>query len=232
MKHLLILLIIFISSQITIAQDATCKVLIEAIKGTYEGGCIKGKAEGLGKSIGTDTYEGSFKAGYPEGQGKYTWKNGDYYVGNWKKGIKEGKGEFHTKLDKSDSALVGYWKKDVYRGIYEFPYIIYNSTSEIGRVQISKISEKDKTLTITVQNLLDGSGFGAASSKATTTMTGHQITRGWYISTSQATLNNKDITYFRGIAFPFRGTFNFGNSMIDIEFFEEGAWDVYVPINK
>ena len=37
-----------------------CKVLMSSIAGTYEGGCEKDKANGRGKSSGTDSYEGNF----------------------------------------------------------------------------------------------------------------------------------------------------------------------------
>ena len=63
-------------------------------------------------------------------------------------------------------------------------------------------------------------------------MTSFQITRGQFMSKSTNTLTNKDITVFRGVMFPFRGTFNFGNSIFEIEIFEEGSWDIMVPINK
>ena len=36
---------------------------METLKGTYTGECKKGKANGRGKAVGTDTYEGFFKTG-------------------------------------------------------------------------------------------------------------------------------------------------------------------------
>ena len=44
-----------------------------------------------------------------EGQGTYTYANGDQYVGEWKKGLRHGKGTFvhaNKKVEK------GIWKKD------------------------------------------------------------------------------------------------------------------------
>ena len=35
-------------------------------------------ANGTGTATGTDSYTGQFKNGYPDGKGKYTWKNGEY----------------------------------------------------------------------------------------------------------------------------------------------------------
>lgn len=226
MKQLVLLLALqtfFYSVQ---SQTNNCIVLLDSIKGTYEGACEKGKANGIGKAIGADTYEGSFKSGLPDGLGKYVWKNGNYYNGAWKKGMKEGKGEMHYKTGDKDSVITGFWKKDDYKGIYEKPYHIYNVTTEIGRVGVSKMG-KGADVSITVEGLMSGNGF-----KTSVVMTSFQITRGQFMSKSTNTLTNKDITVFRGVMFPFRGTFNFGNSIFEIEIFEEGSWDIMVPINK
>ena len=51
------------------AKTQDCTVAVDALKGKYEGACKNGKAEGLGKATGTDTYEGNFKAGLPDGNG-------------------------------------------------------------------------------------------------------------------------------------------------------------------
>jgi hypothetical protein len=63
-------------------------------------------------------------------------------------------------------------------------------------------------------------------------MTSHQVMRGSYVSKSNNAMTNKEITTFRSVEFPFRATFNFGNAIVEIEFFEKGAWDVMIPINK
>ena|ERR1043165_941939 len=83
----------------------SCKVYVDSLKGQYTGGCQHGKANGYGTAIGVDTYTGNFKDGYPEGEGKYTWKNGTWYDGNWKRGLFEGNGTFN-KIDEAhpDSA--------------------------------------------------------------------------------------------------------------------------------
>src|SRR5688500_4937365 len=100
-------IIVCVSSNVY-AQD--CLVALESIKGTYEGGCDKGKANGKGKASGSDTYEGEFKNGLPEGQGKYNWKNKSFYVGSMKKGLRDGKGEMHYILTSGyDSTVTGFW---------------------------------------------------------------------------------------------------------------------------
>ena len=93
------------------AQD--CIVAMDSLKGKYEGVCKKGKAEGMGKAMGTDMYEGEFKAGLPDGNGKYTWKNGNWYEGQWYRGKREGNGKMLYKFADRDSLVNGYWKKDI-----------------------------------------------------------------------------------------------------------------------
>lgn len=232
MKQLTVFLFITFITVSSFAQNPDCKVLLDSLKGTYEGECSNGKANGNGKAVGINTYEGEFRNGLPEGKGKYTWSSGDYYYGGWKKGLKEGKGELHRFENGKESLVTGYWKKDNYRGEYENPYVINNVTPEIGRVQVAKVGSKDHSLTITVENLVGGGSLNSSQFQTSTTMTSHQITRGSYVSKSTNALTNKEITTFRGIVFPFRGVFNFGGSMIDIEIFEEGGWDVIIPINK
>ena len=101
------------------AQD--CKVKVTALEGKYEGGCKKDFADGTGKAIGEDSYEGSFKAGYPNGKGKYTWKSGDWFDGYFKNGALEGEGIMHIRSSKNDSIVTGFWKNNVYTGQYEKP---------------------------------------------------------------------------------------------------------------
>jgi hypothetical protein len=232
MKQLLFLLILSAGISKASAQNADCSVLLDSLKGTYTGDCKNGKANGSGKAVGINTYDGEFKNGLPEGQGKYTWSNGDYYYGGWKKGLKEGKGQLHKFENGKETLVTGYWKKDSYKGEYENPYVITNVTSEIGRVQITNMNSNDNTITITVENLVSGSSLTSSSFQSNTVMTSHQVTRGIFVSKSNNVLTNKEVTTFRGVIFPFRATFNFGSAMIEIEFFEKGAWDVNVPINK
>lgn len=214
------------------AQDTPCKVLSDSLKGTYTGECKNGKANGKGKAVGLHTYDGEFKNGLQEGTGTYTWPNGDYYYGSWKKGLKDGKGQLHYIKDGKEVTLAGYWKKDNYRGEYEHPYVITNVTSEVGRVQVEKMSDNENSITVTVENLATSSSLTRNSFQTSTTMTSHQVTRGQYVSKSTNALPNKEITTFRGVIFPFRCTFNFGNSIVEIEFFDKAAWDVMIPINK
>lgn len=233
MKQVLVTFLIFtITINIVSAQEADCKVLLDSLKGTYTGECKNGKANGQGKAVGINSYDGEFKNGLPEGKGKYTWSNGDYYFGNWKKGLKDGKGELHQFENGKENRVTGYWKKDGYKGEYENPYVITNVTSDIGRVQVAKMSSNEASITVTVESLVNSSSPSRSTFQTSTVMTAHQVIRGQYISKSNSALTNKEVTVFRGVVFPFRATFNFGNSIIEIEFFEKGAWDVMVPISK
>ncbi len=231
MKHLLIFTLLTITLN-TVCAQADCKVMLDSLKGTYTGECKNGKANGNGKAVGVNTYDGAFKNGFPEGKGKYTWSNGDYYYGSWKKGQKDGKGELHQFENGKEKLISGYWKNDNFRGEHENPYVIRNTTTDIGRVQVSKMSDDDYTISITVQGLASNQSFGSSSFSTTTVMTDHRVVGGTYVSKANVVLTNKEITTFRGVIFPFRATFNFGNSQVEIEFFEKGAWDVTVPVNK
>lgn len=230
MKKIFLLTFLIITIFTARAQNTDCKVLTDSLKGTYEGDCKNGKADGKGKATGTDSYDGDFKSGLPDGMGKYTWKNGNYYYGGWRKGLKEGKGQLHVFEEGTEKLVTGYWKKDKYRGEYENPFVITNVTSEVGRVQVEKMSDNETSIIVTVENLASSSSFSSAGQ--VTTMTSHQVTRGQYVSKSSNALTNKEVTTFRGVIFPFRCTFNFGYSIVEIEFFDKGAWNVTIPINK
>lgn len=214
------------------AQTASCIVMLDSLKGDYEGACEKGKANGEGKAFGAHFYEGNFKNGYPEGQGKYTWRNGDQFTGTWKKGLKEGKGQLKTIVNGKDSLLTGFWKKDVFKGEYENPYLIINTTTDISRAQATKMRVKGNRITMQVENL-QAPTFGGGNTNPYAKMTNYNITRGSFVSKQSNSLTNKEITIFQGVIFPFRGIFTFNNTTnFEIEIFEEGEWEINIPINK
>src|ERR1700712_4901624 len=127
MKTISLLLSLVLFVNITSAQTTACSVALDSLKGTYEGECKNGKAEGFGKATGADNYEGTFKNGLPEGTGTYKWQNGDWYTGTWKKGLMDGKGEYYSKV--LNSRKHGFWKKNIYKGEYEKPYELFNLNS-------------------------------------------------------------------------------------------------------
>ncbi len=132
MKTFFFIAAIFLCSLISLnAQDSShCQVLVPALQGDYEGGCKNGLAQGQGMARGQNSYTGSFKKGYPHGEGTYTWANGDVYKGEFVLGKREGDGRF-THMD---STIEGIWKNDVYDGpkplkpkvLYQ--YNVYNTT--------------------------------------------------------------------------------------------------------
>jgi hypothetical protein len=134
MKTRLLLIAVLISGNIIYAQQNDCKVLLQAISGTYTGGCKNGLAHGKGKAQGIDSYEGQFIKGLPTGNGTYTWKDGSYYEGQWKNGIREGKGKMVIR----DSVTSGYWKKDKYMGPELIPPYKITHNMNMGRYNIKK----------------------------------------------------------------------------------------------
>lgn len=230
MKQVLLLMVLSVSITHASSQNTGCKVLPDSLQGTYEGACKNEKANGVGKATGANTYEGVFKNGLPDGKGKYTWRNGDTYEGEFKKGLKDGYGEFHKKRTYADSVITGYWKKDIYKGEFEKPYIVHNTTYDISRLEVSKVGSADKTVTISVTLLAGGGSFASRTNKTIVTMTNYQIIRGLFLYKSGSTASNKDITIFRGVEFPFRGKFYFGTTSFEIEIFEAGEWDILVPV--
>lgn len=221
MKKLLTFFFLISIFHIGNAQTSECLVLLDSLKGEYEGACEKGKANGEGKAFGTHFYEGTFKNGYPDGMGKYTWKNGNQFTGKFKKGLKEGKGELKAIVNGKDTAISGYWKKDIYKGEYENPFEIIDITTKVGRVEVNKINKRGNKITTQVEDL-----------QGNYRMTNITVIAGSFYTKSSNLMNNKEITIFEGIVFPFRAIFYFGEHKVEVEIFEEGEWDIKIPLNK
>jgi hypothetical protein len=132
-NRLVFILFLFCSNYV-FGQQIDCKVIVPEISGSYTGGCKNGFASGKGIAKGTDSYEGQFSRGMPDGKGTYRWANGTWYEGQWKNGVKEGKG----KMVFPDSVIVGYWKEGNYVGErLPAPYKITRSMS-VSRYNITK----------------------------------------------------------------------------------------------
>jgi hypothetical protein len=227
MKTFFLFVTLFLGCTMVNAQDsASCEVVLLPIVGKYTGECKNNKAHGLGKAVGMDTYEGEFKKGYPDGEGTYTWKNGDYYKGALKKGLRQGKGEFHfLHPGAADSVVAGYWHKDAYKGLNLKPYVIVNTTSDVGRVEVTKVGNNGRSITVNVHYI-------ANTLTSVARMTGVQLIAGRYIAKATNELTNREITIFQQVEFPFRAVFVFGSAQVEIEFFDEGEWIVDVPLTK
>jgi hypothetical protein len=139
LKALWFMLILFSGSFIN-AQEV-CKVLMSGISGSYTGKCKKGLAQGQGLAVGTDTYEGRFLKGLPDGTGKYTWADGRVYEGSWEKGKREGKGTMTFLTAGEDSVVVGYWKKDEYVGTELIPAYRVTKNQGIVRYSVRKVND-------------------------------------------------------------------------------------------
>ena len=149
-----ILFLIFSTYNLS-AQD--CAVALASLKGTYTGSCKSGKANGQGKAVGQDVYEGHFKSGLPDGNGIYTWSNGDSYEGSFEKGIKQGQGKMIMKVaGRADSIVSGYWKKDEYVGEYEKPYKVLLRTNKVTKVDIKPADIRGNQITIWVSSTRAG----------------------------------------------------------------------------
>jgi hypothetical protein len=144
MKTALITLIISFVSICVYSQDITGPVLKKEISGKYEGELKKGLAHGNGTAIGQDTYTGHFSKGLPDGDGTYTFGNGDIYKGAFSKGLFSGKGILLYRKASGDSIVEGYWQGGKYVGkTIVDPYEISNKTGS-ANPSISRIGDGNK----------------------------------------------------------------------------------------
>ncbi|KAF0197337.1 MAG: hypothetical protein FD166_1979 [Bacteroidetes bacterium] len=156
MKNLALTIILLVLGLSIYAQPDSCKVLYGKISGIYTGKCLNGLANGKGKSIGEDTYIGTFKDGLPDGKGKYLFKNGDTFQGYWQNGQKDGKGKFEYTLNGKKCTLIGYWRNDEYVGVNE-PGVAYRVTSSTGIVNYrvdknDSFNEQDKAIIFSIKS--------------------------------------------------------------------------------
>ena len=222
MKQTLLLFLLAITVKYTSAQNPDCKVLLDSLKGTYEGDCSNGKASGKGKAVGMATYEGDFKNGLPDGKGKYTWANGDFYYGGWKKGLKEGKGEIHHTMNGNENLITGYWKKDNYKGEFEEPYKIFDMSPGVSYKNFQKLDSKKKSVYISMKSGVMG---------GTAIVDVFQVVAGSFTRTNFSEMSTTKIVEFQDVIFPFRVKFTgIALGQIDIEFYESGEWKVEIVL--
>jgi hypothetical protein len=231
LKSILVILPVFVFASRLFAQD--CSVEKESLKGTYTGECKKGKANGKGKAVGADTYEGDFKSGLPDGQGSYTWANGSTYSGKFARGKKEGKGVLiYKRTNGSDSVVDGYWKNDEYAGKYEKPYLVYFTSKSITQVEVEYKKEVFHQVTFMITNT---SGGAVELSGETGKMKVDEVlmSKGSYgrmVTNNDHTKRSETILY--DVVFPARMKINIGGEQVEIEFFEAGNFTVNLRINE
>lgn len=149
------------------SQD-DCKVLVPQLSGEYSGKCKKGFANGKGLAKGVDTYEGSFKNGYPDGKGEYIWSTGERYYGEWNKGKRDGVGTFYFIQDNELMEQEGMWIDDKYAGpVPQKPKVMVSTGIERysikrqgdgNRVQISTYINGSSSTDLEQLNLYGSSG--------------------------------------------------------------------------
>lgn len=224
-----IVIFLFISFS---AQSQRCDVDNEALKGTYNGDCKKNKAHGKGIATGTDTYEGEFKNGLPDGQGIYTWANKNVFSGKYIKGLREGKGTMTFKLEGRDSIMEGFWKKDVYIGKYEKPWEVHSKTGSIRDVEIEYTPDKLDRVKVIITNTT-GNVIGLGGQIPPIKVDNLILLKGSF--QRQTSLENhykSTETTFHDIIYPFRIKLQMSREEIEVEFFEPGSYTVNISINN
>jgi hypothetical protein len=200
-----------------------CTVVQESLKGKYEGECVKGKADGKGKAVGSDSYDGYFKNGLPDGIGTYVWKNESYYVGSWKKGLRDGKGTMYypTNDPQKDSIVEGFWKKDKYIGFYEKAFEVKSMTGKVNRVNVRLSDKKGDNIFITISKIGD----------AIISVSDIVPLNGEFYRHNTQIMTNMSVTKIQQVTFPFRAIFTFNNGEnMEIIFNEKGNYDVEVQV--
>jgi len=234
----------FLSLSITAAAlSQSCEVKADSLKGQYTGGCRKGLANGNGTATGIDSYTGDFKNGYPEGEGKYTWKNGSTYEGSWKHGLFDGKGTLN-KVSNTDKPMVmsGFWKAGKYIGQHEKPYEVHLLTNNISDVNVRKSNDKESVISINVKSITAGSSDEKYVHAPKPELKNIQQIEGRFeqeVDDTSASINSNRYT-FRDVTFPFyaifsfetKNDFKFDSERFGLELFEDGKWNVQVNIDN
>ena len=217
----------------SLAHAQNCKVLLPALVGSYEGDCQNNKANGKGKAIGTDSYEGVFKNGYPEGEGKYTWKNGSWYEGNFKSGKRNNEGTMHiVSTDKADSIITGFWAKDMYVGLYEAPFKVQSKSFMVTSVLVTPDKQQEPQIVIAISSVMGGSE-DLHRTIPKPVLNGIDIKRGSFQTRSDVTnMTKKNIYYLTNVIFPFSAGFRIGQDEVVIDFNHAQCWKVEIIMRE
>jgi hypothetical protein len=163
-----------------------CKVLVPEIAGQYIGKCKKGLANGKGLAIGIDRYTGTFKKGYPNGIGTYTWSTGEVYNGQWMDGKRHGVGSYSYIEDGKLAVMEGIWEEDTYIGPEPERHQVLASTG-INRYSFERQGEGNQ---VTIYIYLNGTNNSDLEDFTAT-------------STSGTPFRSNNIIGFELITFPF-----------------------------
>jgi hypothetical protein len=240
MKRTVLFIVFLFSAWFIAAQN--CMVLTDSLKGKYEGGCRKQKANGNGVATGIDSYKGDFKNGYPDGDGKYIWRNGSSYDGHWKEGKFEGQGTYHNLNDNNQDSgnLTGYWQNGIYKGKYEKSYIIHSMTNGIIDAVVNKVKKQGEAIiTITVKCTTGGALSMSAVSKEMIIIPKSKLTN-VLVQAGRIERQNSDEGSstilnryeFRKIEYPLYATLYFEAEQLQIELLENASYNITVNIGK
>ena len=245
MKKILVIVLLLSASHL-LAQN--CTVMVAALKGSYTGECKKGIANGNGTAVGIDTYVGNFKNGYPDGKGKYSWKNGDWYDGSWKKGVFEGEGTLHVaKTNTSDtSEMKGFWSNGKFKGVNKSSFTVDVLSNKISDVNIHKAGKTGEDITIVVKSTTGGGStlLGGSPIQTETTivssntipkvkLTDIQVLSGSYLTKvddEYSPITNKYT--LRNVVFPISLYLSFDSERIKVDLFEKANWIIDVKLDK
>jgi hypothetical protein len=215
------------------AYSQNCEVDNASLKGTYTGDCKKNKAHGKGKAVGTDTYEGDFKNGLPDGDGTYTWSNSNVFTGKYTKGLKEGKGKMTFKMEgRQDSVVEGYWKKDIYIGEHEKPWEVHAKTGSIRNIDVDYTADKLNRIKVIITNTT-GSVTGLGGIVTPMKVDNMLLIKGSFQRQTNLETHLKSTeTTFHDVMYPFRIKLQISKEEIEIEFFDPGSYTLNISINN
>lgn len=234
-KPAALIIILFFTATSIRAQN--CVVDADSLKGTYEGNCKGGKANGKGVAKGINVYSGEFKAGLPDGKGTYTWFNGNSFEGTFKKGLKEGEGTlFQPKQTNADSVIKGFWKKDIYIGKHEKPYKVLSQSPHIMDVGVSFLDGGPGEITIHTSSTSGGSATGDFGG-------GIKIRSNWGVTSIDLMSGNykfKNYSQSPGAAtdilfdveYPLKVRLKFDAEFVEIELYEKKEWKIRISIHE
>ena len=241
MKPSIPLILSFFIALHTTGQE--CAVMLDSLKGSYAGECRKGLANGTGTATGTDSYTGQFKNGYPDGNGKYTWKNGDWYDGEWKKGKQNGKGTFIHRVINGQGqteTLTGFFKNGEYKGKFEKPYTTEMLTNYFTSNSVKKKNTLISEITFTVKNTTAGGSTNSQPVLPKSEIKNIQLVQGNYTELVYDTTSQVTNRYtFRNVIYPFSAIITFERArsvqqvaIAKIELNENGNWMIRVDVEQ
>ena len=231
---------------VSIVLSQSCIVSMDFLKGQYTGGCKHGKANGFGTAIGVDSYTGNFKNGYPDGEGKYTWKNGTWYDGSWRAGSFHGNGTFNKVDDfKPDSVtlITGFWQDGKYVGKYQKPYSVVSLTNGTSDISARKIGKTKDEITITVTSTTAGGSSLYQPILPKPKLVSVDLVQGRFQQQADNETSSIINRYtFRQVTFPFSAIFTFettgtnplplSREKIKVEISESGNWYIQTKIDN